>query len=212
MNDLIDDISSFIFAEDELTEADLIVAVGSSYPDIPMKAADLYHNGYARQILVTGKYSYQCECFPGVSYDADLYTGAYDSEARFYTAVLMKNGVPLDAILREDEARCPKENALFTKLLLEKLELEFPRMILVCPAYQSRRFQMLFQAAFPDSEIYMRPSVLPGSLRYLSRDNWHTSRFGIQRVLEEIVLCGQQLSPAEIERICTDKERLFDDR
>ncbi|MCR4646460.1 MAG: YdcF family protein [Oscillospiraceae bacterium] len=212
MHDLIRDISGFVFAEDTLTEADLIVAVGSTYPDIPMKAADLYHNDYAKQILVTGKYSYQCECFPGVSYDTDVYAGAYDTEARFYTAVLMKNGVPLDAVLREDEARCPKENALYTRLLLERMELEPQRMIVVCPAYQSRRFQMLFQAAFPDSEVLMRPSVLPGSQRYLSRDNWYTSRFGIRQVLDELVKCGQELSPAEIERICTDKEHLFDER
>ena len=210
MRDLIRAISDFVFAEDAMEEADLIAAIGSSYPEIPMKAADLYHNGLARQILVTGRYSYLAECFPGVSAGAEIYTGSYETEARFYTAVLLKNGVPLDAILREEEARCPKEHAAYSRLLLERLDIEPQRMIVICPAYQSRRYQMLFQAAFPDTEILMRPSILSNRNCRVTRETWHCSRFGIQQVLGELVYCGKQLSPAEIERICTDQEHLFE--
>ena len=212
MHDLIRDITEFVFAEDPLEPADLVVAVGSTYPEIPLKASDIYHNGYADRILVTGKYSEQAECFPGVSSEADYYRGSYATEARFYTAVLLKAFVPLDAIILEEEARCAREHALYSRQLLERLDWEPQRMIVICPSYQSRRYQMLFQAAFPDSDILMKPSQLASRPHYINRENWYTSRFGIDQVLTELVRCGQQLNPAEVERMCTDKEHLFDYR
>ena len=212
MNDLIRDITEFVFAEDPLEQADLIVAVGSTYPEIPQKAADLYHNGYAKQILVTGKYSGQAECFPGVSAQSDHYTGNYATEARFYTAVLMKAGVPLEAVLLEEEACSPEEHAKYARHLLDQCGMEPESVIVICPAYQSRHYQMLFQAAFPDTAVIMKPSMLTSSRHYLTKENWFTSRFGISRVFGEMIRCGEALSPAEIERICTDKEHLFDAR
>ncbi len=212
MNDMIRAITEFVFAEDALEPADLITAVGSTHPEIPLKAADLYHNGYARQILVTGRYSYDAECFPGLSDGAELYTGSYATEARFYTAVLLKNGVPLDAVLREEEARCAYEHAQYSKLLLEKLDSIPKTMIVICPAYQSRQYQFIFQAAFPDCRIRMKPSILSAGIQSISRDNWHTTRYGIYRVMKQLGICGELLTPMEIERICTDPEVLFDQR
>ena len=49
---MINDITDFIFVDNEPRKADLIIAVGGSYPQLPEKAAELYreNNTFYRKI------------------------------------------------------------------------------------------------------------------------------------------------------------------
>jgi len=61
------------------------------------------------------------------------------------------------------------------------------RMI-CCKSFHARRCLMLYQLAFPEAEIY----VVPVDCYGITRDNWYTQEYGIDRVLGELARCGNQ--------------------
>ena len=54
-----EEITKYIFAEDMLQKADIILIPGNAYPQNAERAAALYRQGYAPYILPSGKYSLQ---------------------------------------------------------------------------------------------------------------------------------------------------------
>ena len=54
MNQIIQDISDFIFVSDTPEPADIILVAGGSYPEPAETAAQLYHEDYAPLILISG--------------------------------------------------------------------------------------------------------------------------------------------------------------
>ena len=67
-----EEITKYIFAEDMLQKADIILIPGNAYPQNAERAAALYRQGYAPYILPSGKIQYTsrtlCRCFgPGRS-------------------------------------------------------------------------------------------------------------------------------------------------
>jgi hypothetical protein len=53
---IINDISNFIFVQDEPQKVDIIFIPGGSYPEIAEEAAKLWCEGYSNIILPSGKY------------------------------------------------------------------------------------------------------------------------------------------------------------
>lgn len=47
---------------------------------------------------------------------------------------------------------------------------------------------MLYQLAFPETELIVCPVDVYG----ITKDNWHTTRLGTERVLGELARCGNQ--------------------
>ena len=62
----IEQISEFIFAEDEPEKADIIFIPGNGYSQMAEKAAALYGKKYAPFVLPSGKYSIAVGKFGGV--------------------------------------------------------------------------------------------------------------------------------------------------
>ena len=60
-----DAITDFIFMEDEPGPADVIFVPGNNMPDMAVRAAGLYHAGYADFILPSGRYSKLAGRFTG---------------------------------------------------------------------------------------------------------------------------------------------------
>lgn len=200
MNKIISDITDFIFVEDDPQKSDIIICVGGSHPQIGEKAAELYKSGYAPKVLVGGKYSVKTGAFPGVREKADIYDGDYTTESDFYADVLIKNGVPDDAVIKENESGFTRENADFARVLTDKLGMEVHKAIVVCKSFHARRCLMFFQSAFDSADILIVPAEGTAGDRYPSRENWYKTDEGIKRVLGEIMRCGNQINGDDIRK------------
>ena len=103
-NEFMKNVEEFVFAESQPEKADIIFVPGNGFPDMAEKAASLYREGYAPYILPSGRYSITLGKFAGVQSKKEIYGGDYETEWEFLKNVLLKNGVPEEAILREDQA------------------------------------------------------------------------------------------------------------
>ena len=54
---IINDITDFIFVENEPQKVDIIFIPGGSYAEIAERASELWIKGYSRVILPSGRYS-----------------------------------------------------------------------------------------------------------------------------------------------------------
>ena len=71
----------------------------------------------------------------------------------FLRDVLIKNGVPDQKILKEDQATFTYENAIYSRQVTDHAELEIERAILCCKSYHARRCLMYYQLLYPKTEF-----------------------------------------------------------
>lgn len=190
MKRIIDDITDFIFVSDEPGEADIIFIPGGSWPQPAIRAAELYGAGLATLVMPSGKYGKELGRFAGVKDVNGLYPGPYATECEFYADILIKNGVPKEAILAEDQSTYTQENAVFSRSLCEKNGVAVRRALLCCKAFHARRSLMYYQMAFPDAAFMVIP-VDAGGVR---SDNWYQSPSCFDRVMSELAKCGSQVA------------------
>lgn len=187
-NHFIDDISNFIFISDAPRVVDAIFLPGGPHPETAEYAAELYAKGYAPRIIPAGKYGVKLGRFAGVWSKSDIYSKDYQTECEFMTDVLVRCGVPKNAIIGEDCSEHTRDNAFFTKKLLDKHGIQIERAIIVCKSFHARRCQMLYQLAFSNVEIF----VCPIDCYNITKENWYTFEYGIDRVFGELARCGNQ--------------------
>lgn len=185
---IIDDITNFIFLEDKPEKVDIIFIPGGSYAELAEKAAELWNSGYAPIILPSGKYSSKRGYFPKPSSKAEKYNGKYNTEWEFLKAVLIENGVDEKAILREDKAENTYENAFKSREVTDKLNIRINKAIICCKAFHARRCFMYYKWAYPDAEIIVCPSEVQG----INRNNWFTTKNGVEKVMDELMKSGLQ--------------------
>jgi uncharacterized SAM-binding protein YcdF (DUF218 family) len=190
LKEYIEQTENFIFAEDELRPADVIFLPGNGYPQMAERAAELYKEGFAPYILPSGRYSITEGHFAGVQAKAEIYSDTYETEWDFLRDVLRKNGVPDHAILKENEATYTYENALRSKEVLEKENLEVSTAILCCKTHHARRALMYYQSVFPETEILVCPVNADG----ITKENWKKSEEGIAAVMGEATRVIRQFS------------------
>jgi len=198
MDRMIKDISDFIFVYDRPEKADVIFIPGGSYPELPEYAATLFKQGYANRILPSGGVSVKTGRFPGVKSKGDIYCGDYKTECGFYTDVLIKNGADCAAIYKEDRSGSTQENAFFSRAAAAQYGLTIKTAILVCKSFHARRCLMLYQLAFPETQLCVCPVDCSG----ITKHNWHTFEDGIDRVLGELARCGNQFMDEIKEYLC----------
>ena len=178
----LDQISDFIFVEDKPERADIIFVPGNGFPQMSIEAARLWKEGMAPWILPSGKYSIGKGAFTGVQVMKEKYQGPYQTEWEFLKDVLMKNGVPADAVLKEDQATFTWENAKFSRKVTDQAGINIRKAIICCKNYHARRALMYYQRAYPDAEFRVCPCCVDG----ITRDNWTESERGIKEVLAEV--------------------------
>ncbi len=183
-------VTAFIFVQDEPEPADVIFVPGSRKIENAIRAAELYHAGYAPYVMPSGRYATTHGRFLGVpeKYRAD-YPDEYETEWAFFRAVLMKHGVPESAILREDNATYTWENAQYSRDALSALGLTPRRAILCCHAFHARRALLYYQAALPQVQFLVCPAPTPG----YTREDWFLSEKGRARILGEVARLGSQV-------------------
>ena len=189
-NRFINDITNFIFVDNEPQKVDAIFLPGGSHPEQPEYAAELYRKGYAKWLIPSGGVSVKRDRWPGVRSKADIYGGDYQSDCEFFTDVFVKNGVPADAIVGEDKSGHTRDNAFLSRMVVDEKGIEIKTAIIVCKAFHARRCLMLYQMAFPNTKFYVCPVVCMG----ITKDNWYKSEQGIDRVLGELARCGNQFA------------------
>ncbi|MFO7321536.1 MAG: YdcF family protein [Chloroflexota bacterium] len=141
--------------QDHATNADVIVVLGAglnrnSRPTTAQRfrtrrAAELWHAGYAPYIICTGGKPYY----------------ATRSEADACKEILMAEGVPEHNILLEDQSRSTKENALYTRDIMEMNG--WRTALVVSDRYHLLRANWLFNGVgivvytTPTTVAYLRP-------------------------------------------------------
>ena len=172
----------FVFAENKPEKADIIFVPGNGFPEMAEKAASLYKEGYAPYVLPSGRYSITLGKFVGVQSKKELYDGNYESEGEFLKTVLMKNGVPEEAIFREDQATFTYENAIFSRQVTDLHRLTVKKAILCCKTYHARRSLMYYRLLYPETEFLVCPACPDG----ITRENWRETEAGVEAVTGEI--------------------------
>ncbi|MBQ1491656.1 MAG: YdcF family protein [Blautia sp.] len=178
----IDEIEEYMFHRDEPEKADIIFVPGNRYPQMAMEAARIYREGYAPYILPSGHFAKGQEGFAGALFFPERFAGPYETEWDFLKDVLVKEGVPEEAILKEDQATYTWQNALFSKEVLQKKGLTIHKAILCCKAVHARRSLLYYQTAFPDVTFLICPVSPDG----VTRENWKDSQENIDEVMQEL--------------------------
>ena len=187
-----DAIGKFIFLNEEPVNADLILIPGAPIKELAEHGADLWKKGFAKKILVTGKYYMTYESLEEEFCKFDASTGERGdstTEAEFLARLMISLGVEKDSIILEEESTNTFENAKFSKKIIENdlKEEGIKHIILCCQAFHARRALMTFQSELRDIKITVCPVVTRG----LCIDTWMDNVEGYNLVLSELCKCGE---------------------
>ena len=131
----------YLCLHQEPRRADVIVGFGNFNTDIARRAAELYHAGYAPKILFTGGLGRNTEgLLP-------------EPEALRFAKVAMDCGVPEGDIILEDKSANTKENILFTRQLLERLQLPHSHILGVHQPFMERRIAAAMGVYWPEQSF-----------------------------------------------------------
>ncbi len=184
-------VTDFIYVSDAPEKADVILVPGSRKIENCLRAAELYRAGYAPYVLPSGRYTISRGYFLELPEPLrSEYPGSHETEWAFFKAVLMKHGVPEEAILREEQATYTWENAQFSRDALEKADIPVRTAILCCHGFHARRALLYYQAAMPQTRFIVCPADMPG----YGRDEWFAWEKGRERVLGELHRLGAQIN------------------
>jgi len=180
----------FIFAENKPEKSDIIFVPGNGYPQMAEKAAELFKKGMADWILPSGKYSVVNGKFSGVLEKSNVYDKEYGTEWEFLRDVLMRNGVPEEMILKEDQATFTYENAIYSRQVTDREQLNIQKAILCCKTCHARRALMYYKMLYPDTKFF----VVPCCVDSIDKSTWSETNEGIDEVMGEITRIIKQFS------------------
>lgn len=167
-------ISDFIFMEDPIEKADIILVPGASQRYQMEKAAELYHQGYADYILPSGRFNHKIP--------------EHKSESHFLRDIAIQLGVPEEAILLEEYAAHTFENAQFSHELCKEKNIDVKKAIIVCKNFHSRRAYLTYKISFPiGTEFIVQPVM---DKRGLTKDNWVESDEHRRLIMGEVNKIG----------------------
>ena len=115
----VDTYTEFVFTEDAPEKADIIFIPGSSEGVLAIRAAQLWKEQYAPMILPSGRFGKNTGHFDG--------PGNYETEWEYLHAILRKEGVPEEAIWKEDQATFTYENAIYSRKVTDAAGLSVKR-------------------------------------------------------------------------------------
>lgn len=188
---IIQDISEFIFVENDPQQVDIIFIPGGSWWEPSKRAAELWIKGYAPLILPSGRYGRMGK-FAGVKSKREIYNEEYETEWDFMKDVLVKSGLDEKAILMENRATDTFQNALFSKEVTDSLGLSIRKAIICCKSFHARRCLMTYAYAYPQTEFL----VCPSDINNIIKNNWFEREAGIEQVMSELQKCGQYFKDA----------------
>lgn len=124
-----------------LKKSDCILALGSHDLRVAERAAELYLQGYAPLVIMSGGLG---------NFTKDMWT---EKEADQFAAIAIRKGVPEKNILIENKSTNTGENILFTQKLLGKKKVNPQSFIVVQKPYMERRSYATFKKHWPDKDL-----------------------------------------------------------
>jgi len=125
----------------QLEKSDCIFVLGSHDKRVAVRGAQLYLDGYAPLLIMSGGLG---------NLTKDIWT---ESEADQFAAIALEMGVPTEAILVENKSTNTGENILFTQELLKAKGLDPQSFIVVQKPYMERRSYATFKKHWPDKQL-----------------------------------------------------------
>lgn len=161
-------------------KADCILALGSHDLRVADRAAELYLEGWAPLVIMSGGLG---------NFTQDMWT---ESEADQFAAIAVQKGVPAEAILIENKSSNTGENILFTQQLLKAKGLDPQNFIVVQKPYMERRSYATFKKHWPDKNLLVTSPQL-------SFEEYPTDDIPLERVIHIMIgdLQRIQLYPAK---------------
>ena len=136
-------IWDYMKLDQPLSAADCIVGFGCYNEEIALRAAELYHAGFAPKVLFTGGLGRNTK---------EMWT---QSEAERFAAIAMKAGVPEQDIILENKSTNTAENIMFTKAKLQELGMDVKKLICVHKPFMERRLHAALGVYWPEMEVVM---------------------------------------------------------
>lgn len=122
-------------------KADVIIGFGCYNEDVARRAAQLYLQGFAPYVLFTGALGRNT---------SSMWS---ESEATRFARIAIAEGVPENAILKEEQATNSGENLIFSRKLLADCGIPAKRIIGVQKPYMERRLYAAFPVYWPEAEV-----------------------------------------------------------
>jgi uncharacterized SAM-binding protein YcdF (DUF218 family) len=124
-----------------IEKSDCILALGSHDLRVAERAAELYLQGFAPLVVMSGGLG---------NFTREMWT---EKEADKFAKVAIQKGVPRDAILIENNSTNTGENIVFTRKLLHEKDLDPKSFIVVQKPYMERRSFATFKKNWPDKKL-----------------------------------------------------------
>ncbi len=152
----------------QLAKADCILALGSHDLRVAHRAAELYLEGWAPLVIMSGGFG---------NFTQDMWT---ETEADQFAAIAIQRGVPADAILIENKSTNTGENILFTRQLLKQTGLDPQDFIVVQKPYMERRSYATFKKHWPDKNLLVTSPQIPF-------DEYATDEIPLEKVINIMI-------------------------
>lgn len=133
-------IWDYMLMRQEIKPADLILVCGNDDEMTSERTVEVFLKKLAPIVLISGSGS--TKNMPGLQ----------DGEAVRMAEYVKEHGVSNESILIEDKARSTGDNALFSKELLEKNNIQPKSIILITKPYMERRVYATFNKQWPGPE------------------------------------------------------------
>ncbi|HEY5406564.1 MAG TPA: YdcF family protein [Ginsengibacter sp.] len=133
----------------ELAKSDCILALGSHDLRVAERAAELYLQGWAPLVVMSGGLG---------NFTQHIWT---ESEADKFAAIAIQKGVPVEAILIENKSANTGENILFTQQLLSQKGIDPENFIVVQKPYMERRSYATFKKHWPSKKLLVTSPQIP---------------------------------------------------
>lgn len=137
-----DVLFDYLAVTDDLAPSDAIVCFGSRDPLVPVRAARLYHDGFAPIVVTTG----------GVA----LHAGR--SEADVFADELISRDVPADRVLVERDSSHTGDNVSLALALLRVHGAQVASVVAVAWPFAARRCRATFARHAPTLTVRSAPS------------------------------------------------------
>jgi len=151
-----------------LEKCDCILALGSHDLRVAERVAELYHQGWAPLMIMSGGLG---------NFTQEIWT---ESEADKFAKIAIEKGVPPEAILIENKSTNTGENILFTQKLLAEKGLNPQSFIVVQKPYMERRSYATFKKHWPDKKLLVTSPQI-------SFETYPTKEIPLERVIHIMV-------------------------
>ena len=169
---LLNNLYGYLSEQDEQEVSDLIFVFGAKTLSRIDTAVELYKNGYAKQLVISG--------------GNPIYVQkTMKSEAEIYKNYALQKAVPKDAILIESKSLTIPDNVRSSLNMLDETNVNFSSIIIVNSPYSQRRGWAHFKKYLSDNIKIIRKNC--STIEKYSKDNWYKNEDGIRIYLNEFI-------------------------